>query len=103
LESRDLDRRLRTFSGGEAMRIGLARAALAGSAWLILDEPSNNLDAAGRRLLGELLDRRSGPSLIISHDRDLLETMDAIVEMTDELRVYGGGYSAYEEMVAAVD
>ncbi|MCT1766572.1 ATP-binding cassette domain-containing protein [Brevibacterium casei] len=101
LESRDLDRRLRTFSGGEAMRIGLARAALAGSAWLILDEPSNNLDAAGRRLLGELLDRRSGPSLIISHDRDLLETMDAIVEMTDELRVYGGGYSAYEEMVAA--
>ncbi|WP_453984222.1 ATP-binding cassette domain-containing protein [Brevibacterium casei] len=101
LETADLDRGLRTFSGGEAMRIGLARAAMVGPSWLILDEPSNNLDGTGRRLLRELLQRRTGPTLIISHDRDLLETVDAIVEMTDELRVYGGAYTAYEEMVAA--
>ena len=101
LDAPDLDRRLRTFSGGEAMRIGLARAAMVGTSWLILDEPSNNLDATGRSLLADLLERRTGPTLIISHDRELLETMDSIVEMTNELRVYGGGYSDYEEMVAA--
>ncbi|GAA1625783.1 ABC-F family ATP-binding cassette domain-containing protein [Brevibacterium sanguinis] len=101
LTADDLDRQAATFSGGEAMRIGLARAAMVGSAWLILDEPSNNLDAAGRALLTELLARRSGPTLVISHDRELLDSMTTIVEMTDQLRVYGGNYTAYEEMVAA--
>ncbi|MCM1012612.1 MULTISPECIES: ATP-binding cassette domain-containing protein [unclassified Brevibacterium] len=101
LTADDLDRRASTFSGGEAMRIGLARAAMVGSAWLILDEPSNNLDAAGRALLTELLARRPGPTLVISHDRELLDAMTTIVEMTDQLRVYGGNYTAYEEMVAA--
>ncbi|RBP63966.1 ATPase subunit of ABC transporter with duplicated ATPase domains [Brevibacterium sanguinis] len=101
LEPSDLDRPISTFSGGEAMRVGLARAALAGGRWLILDEPSNNLDAAGRARLTALLNARSGPTLVISHDRELLEEVDAIVEMTDELRVYGGGFSDYEDMVAA--
>lgn len=101
LTADDLDRQAATFSGGEAMRIGLARAAMVGSAWLILDEPSNNLDAAGRALLTELLARRPGPTLVISHDRELLDSMTTIVEMTDQLRVYGGNYTAYEEMVAA--
>ncbi len=101
LEAADLDRPIRTFSGGEAMRIGLARAALAGNRWLILDEPSNNLDEAGRARLLALLLARSGPTLVISHDRALLEAMDTIVEMADRLRVYGGGFSAYEEMVEA--
>ncbi|MGO1313147.1 MAG: ATP-binding cassette domain-containing protein, partial [Brevibacterium aurantiacum] len=55
LDAAALDRRLSTFSGGQAMRIGLARAALAGDRWLILDEPSNNLDEVGRRRLASLL------------------------------------------------
>lgn len=101
LAAAELDRPARTFSGGEAMRIGLARAALAGGRWLILDEPSNNLDEAGRAQLTALLQSRSSPTLVISHDRALLETMETIVEMTEQLRVYGGNFSAYEEMVAA--
>lgn len=96
-----LDRRLSTFSGGQAMRIGLARAALAGERWMILDEPSNNLDEAGRRRLISLLTERMGPSLVISHDRSLLSAVTAIVEMTDQLRIYGGDFDDYESMVAA--
>ncbi|GAA1952143.1 ABC-F family ATP-binding cassette domain-containing protein [Brevibacterium antiquum] len=101
LDAAALDRRLSTFSGGQAMRIGLARAALAGDRWLILDEPSNNLDEAGRRRLAALLQDRTGPTLVISHDRALLSTVSTIVEMTDQLRVYGGDFDDYEAMVAA--
>src|SRR5699024_5992878 len=88
LELDDLDRRLSSFSGGQATRIGLARAALVGEAWLILDEPSNNLDEDGRALLTSLLSARRGPTLVISHDRTLLSHVDAIIEMTDRVRVY---------------
>jgi ATPase subunit of ABC transporter with duplicated ATPase domains len=101
LEADDLDRQLSSFSGGQAARIGLARAALAGEDWLILDEPSNNLDSDGRRLLLSLLNARRGPTLVISHDRTLLSPVDTIVEMTDRLRVYGGNFDDYEAMVAA--
>lgn len=101
LEAEEFDRRLSTFSGGQAMRIGLARAALVRDRWLILDEPSNNLDEAGRRSLISLLEQRRGPTLVISHDRALLETVESIVEMTDVLRVYGGNLDAYESMVEA--
>src|SRR5699024_5039675 len=101
LELDDLDRRLSSFSGGQATRIGLARAALVGEAWLILDEPSNNLDEDGRALLTSLLSARRGPTLVISHDRTLLSHVDAIIEMTDRLRVYGGDFDDYEAMVAA--
>lgn len=69
--------------------------------WLILDEPSNNLDEDGRQLLSAMLTARRGPTLVISHDRTLLEHMDAIVEMTDRLRLYGGNFDDYEQMVAA--
>lgn len=101
LDAAALDRRLSTFSGGQAMRIGLARAALAGDRWLILDEPSNNLDEVGRRRLASLLRDRTGPTLVISHDRALLAEVTTIVEMTDQLRIYGGDFDDYERMVAA--
>ena len=101
LSASDLDRNLSSFSGGQATRIGLARAALVGDAWLILDEPSNNLDEDGRALLTTLLTERRGPTLVISHDRTLLTQMNSIIEMTDRLRVYGGNFDDYEAMVAA--
>ena len=97
----DLDRSLSSFSGGQATRIGLARAALVGDTWLILDEPSNNIDEDGRALLTTLLTQRRGPTLVISHDRTLLTHMSSIIEMTDRLRVYGGNFDDYEAMVAA--
>ncbi|WP_349828513.1 ATP-binding cassette domain-containing protein [Brevibacterium litoralis] len=95
-----LDRELHTLSGGQAVRVGLAAGILAGADWLVLDEPTNNLDAAGRRELFDLLAGRIGPTLVISHDLDLLRRVDTIVELTDELRVYGGNWDDYEAAVA---
>ncbi|WP_051297687.1 ATP-binding cassette domain-containing protein [Brevibacterium album] len=92
-----LDRRMSSLSGGQAMRAGLAGAVLAGAAWTILDEPTNNLDSAGRSALFSALEALRGGVLAISHDRELLERVDAVVELRHgRLRVFGGTFGEYE-------
>jgi ATPase subunit of ABC transporter with duplicated ATPase domains len=87
-----------TLSGGEAMRVALAGAWLAAADFLILDEPSNHLDRAGRLALSEQLRRWPKGLLVISHDRQLLAQMERIVELSPQgLRSYGGGYDFYAE------
>ena len=68
---------------------------------LLLDEPTNNLDRRARGLLADAVRRWRGPLILVSHDRELLETVDDIAELRDgELRVFGGTYSAYVEALA---
>lgn len=86
------------LSGGQAMRAALAGAWLADADFLILDEPSNHLDREGRRALLAQLRRWRGGLLVISHDRELLETMESIVELSPlGLQRHGGGWSFYVE------
>ncbi|MBR0796488.1 ABC-F family ATP-binding cassette domain-containing protein [Bradyrhizobium jicamae] len=87
---------LAALSGGQATRARLAALIFAQPDFLLLDEPTNNLDREGRKAVIELLaDWRQG-AIIVSHDRELLETMDAIVELTSlGARRYGGNWSAY--------
>ncbi|MGY3694629.1 ATPase subunit of ABC transporter with duplicated ATPase domains [Bradyrhizobium sp. USDA 3240] len=91
-----LDAPLATLSGGQATRARLAALSFAQPDFLLLDEPTNNLDRAGRQAVIDLLtDWRHG-AIIVSHDRELLEAMDAIVELTSlEARRYGGNWSQY--------
>lgn len=91
-----LDAPLAMLSGGQATRARLAALTFAQPDFLLLDEPTNNLDRAGRKVVIDLLaDWRHG-AIIVSHDRELLETMDAIVELTSlEARRYGGNWSQY--------
>ncbi|WP_436014891.1 ABC-F family ATP-binding cassette domain-containing protein [Phenylobacterium sp. LjRoot219] len=93
--------RLAALSGGQRTRAGLAALVFAEPDFLILDEPTNNLDADGRAAVTELLaDWRAG-ALVVSHDRALLETMDAIFELTSRGAArYGGGWSGYRERKA---
>ncbi|MBD9478031.1 ABC-F family ATP-binding cassette domain-containing protein [Pseudoxanthomonas sp. PXM02] len=85
-----------TLSGGEAMRVALAGAFLSGADVLILDEPSNHLDAAQRRHLHAQLAHWEKGLLVISHDRRLLDAMARIGELSPQgLRTYGGGYAFY--------
>jgi ATPase subunit of ABC transporter with duplicated ATPase domains len=85
-----------SLSGGEAMRVSLIAAWLSSAAFLILDEPSNHLDRANRLALQAQLQRWPHGLLVISHDRELLEQMERIVELSPlGLRSYGGGYSFY--------
>lgn len=95
-----LQRRLDTFSGGEAMALGLAAQMLRRPDVLLLDEPTNHLDRAARLRLHALLREWPGCLLVASHDRELLQGMDQIAELTpSRLRLYGGGFDFYREVV----
>lgn len=84
------------LSGGERMRVALAGAFLSGADMLILDEPSNHLDAGGRAWLAENLRQWRGAAIVVSHDRALLAQMERIVELDEQgLHAYGGNYSLY--------
>lgn len=93
-----LDRALASVSGGESTRLALAGALLRRPDLLILDEPTNDLDAPSRSKLLEMLEQHSGGLLVVSHDREVLRRVDRIVELTpDGLREYGGAYDLYRE------
>jgi ATPase subunit of ABC transporter with duplicated ATPase domains len=100
--SADLRMPLRLLSGGQRTRAAIAAVAFAEPDFLLLDEPTNNLDGEGREaLMRWLMEWRAG-ALVISHDRRLLESMDAIVELTSlGATRYGGGWSVYRERKAA--
>ncbi|UPT62950.1 MAG: ATP-binding cassette domain-containing protein [Hyphomonadaceae bacterium JAD_PAG50586_4] len=100
--------KLSTLSGGQRTRAALAALVFAEPDFLILDEPTNNLDRDGRAaVIAQLAEWRAG-AIVVSHDRELLDAMDAIVEMTSlGAKRYGGGWSAYRarkatELAAAV-
>ena len=87
---------LAALAGGQRTRAGLAALVFAEPDLLILDEPTNNLDAEGRAAVAELLAGWRAGAIVVSHDRELLEQMDAIVELTAlGAARYGGGWSAY--------
>ena len=93
-----LERDASTLSGGEATRIALAGARLARSEITLLDEPTNNLDTRTRRWLYDALDCWDGPLIVVSHDRDLLERVDALVDLDPRGAVsFGGTFSQYRE------
>jgi ATPase subunit of ABC transporter with duplicated ATPase domains len=87
------------LSGGQAMRVALLGAQLSQADFLILDEPSNHLDAASRSALAQQLQQWRSGLLLISHDRVLLEVMDSVAELTPSaITIYGGNYSFYREV-----
>jgi ATPase subunit of ABC transporter with duplicated ATPase domains len=92
----DADTPAARLSGGEAMRVALSGAWLAQADLLVLDEPTNHLDSINRAVLREKLQQWRGGLIVVSHDRELLEAMERIVELsTLGLHSYGGGYSFY--------
>jgi ATP-binding cassette subfamily F protein 3 len=84
------------------MRLALAQALMCRSDLLLLDEPTNHLDLDAVIWLEGWLRAYPGTLLLISHDRDFLDsTVDRICHMERrELKVYAGGYSAFERQRA---
>lgn len=87
-----------SFSGGWRMRLNLAQALMCRSDLLLLDEPTNHLDLEAVLWLEDWLTRYPGTLLLISHDRDFLDTVTShIAEVaTGKITLYTGGYSDYE-------
>lgn len=97
----DPQRPLATLSGGQRTRLSLAALLLADPDMILLDEPTNNLDAEGRAAVAGVLARWRGGAIVVSHDRELLRQMDAIVELTTlGARTYGGNWDHYAERKA---
>jgi ATP-binding cassette subfamily F protein 3 len=91
-----------SFSGGWRMRLNLAQALMCRSDVLLLDEPTNHLDLDAVIWLQDWLCRYPGTLLLISHDRDFLDSItDHIIHIEQNKAViYTGNYSAFEKMRA---
>jgi len=91
-----------SFSGGWRMRLNLAQALMCRSDVLLLDEPTNHLDLDAVLWLQDWLGHYTGTLLLISHDRDFLDTItDHIVHIEQgQAEIYTGNYSAFERMRA---
>jgi ATP-binding cassette subfamily F protein uup len=86
------------LSGGEKKRLQLMSILMKNPNFLILDEPTNDLDIDTLNVLEEFLTNYSGVLMIVSHDRYLLDKLTEqlfIVEEKGHVRIYNGNYSSY--------
>ena len=96
-------RNMSSFSGGEAVIAALASLMVSDPEFILLDEPTNNLDSVAKAQLFTALEALPCPALIISHDRDLLERVNVIAELHADrqglahLRLFEGNYSTYRQ------
>ena len=87
------------LSGGQAAKVALAAIRLARFDITLLDEPTNDLDFEGLARLEEMVARRRGGMVIVSHDRAFLDgTVTDVLELDEHTRrgrSYGGGWASY--------
>src|ERR1700685_3852000 len=96
--AQDHIRACREFSGGWRMRVALAAILFSAPDLLLLDEPTNYLDLEGTLWLVAYLRRYAAMILIISHDRDLLDSVADHILHLDHLKLtlWRGNYSSFE-------
>ncbi|MCX6543747.1 MAG: ABC-F family ATP-binding cassette domain-containing protein [Acidobacteria bacterium] len=100
----DIDKRIRSLSGGEKTRLVMARMLLNPPNFLVLDEPTNHLDLATKEMLVEALKDFDGTMLFVSHDRTFLRGLsNRVLELGGESghdthpHLYPGSYVEYVE------
>jgi ATPase subunit of ABC transporter with duplicated ATPase domains len=98
----DVDKKIRSLSGGEKSRLAMARMLYYPPNFLVLDEPTNHLDLATKEMLVEALKDFEGTMIFVSHDRTFLRGLGTrVLELGGESgrdrtpRVYPGSYIEY--------
>nr|WP_307775744.1 ABC-F family ATP-binding cassette domain-containing protein [uncultured Cetobacterium sp.] len=95
--SDDVDKKIKTLSGGEKARVAFMKLLLAKPNFLILDEPTNHLDIYSREILEEALEDYDGTMLVVSHDRYFLESVvNNVYEIIKNgSKLFKGDYEEY--------
>jgi ATPase subunit of ABC transporter with duplicated ATPase domains len=98
----DVDKKIRSLSGGEKTRLVMARMLLNPPNFLVLDEPTNHLDLATKEMLIDALEDFDGTMLFVSHDRAFLRALsNRVLELGGETgrerdpHLYPGSYVEY--------
>jgi ATPase subunit of ABC transporter with duplicated ATPase domains len=98
----DVDKKIRSLSGGEKTRLVIARMLLDPPNFLVLDEPTNHLDLFTKEMLIDALKDFEGTMIFVSHDRSFLRALsNRVIELGGESGVdaephlYPGSYVEY--------
>jgi ATPase subunit of ABC transporter with duplicated ATPase domains len=98
----EIDKKIRSLSGGEKSRLAMARMLYNPPNFLVLDEPTNHLDMATREMLIDALKNFEGTMIFVSHDRTFLRGLGTrVLELGGESgrdrapRIYPGSYIEY--------
>lgn len=99
LATLDISRKIKTLSGGQQTRLGLAVLLSRQPNLLLLDEPTNNLDSEGLAWLTGFIHSFSGAILLTSHDRAFLDSVATrtLVLEAGDINQYGGNYSFFQQ------
>ncbi len=99
IKNEEVYKRVSNISGGEKVKASLAKVILSNTNMLILDEPTNFLDIEGIEALEKMLKSYCGTVLIVSHDKDFVNSIadNVIIIKNSELIEQEGNYSSYLE------
>ena len=92
------------LSGGEKKRLHLMKVLMQNPNFLILDEPTNDLDIDTLNVLEEFLENFPGILMLVSHDRYLLDKMSDqlfIMEGNGKVKIFNGNYSEHRNSIEA--
>ena len=101
MEQEKAEQKIATLSGWERSKVALAKMLLAHPDIVVMDEPTNHLDLTSKDAIKEMLSGFNGVSIIVSHDRDFLEsTCDLLRVIRDEkLTVFHSLDRGFEEIL----
>lgn len=98
LNNLDLEQKMEFLSGGQKTKVFLAGISIHQPELVLMDEPSNHLDIAGRQLLYDFIQSSKSTMIVVSHDRRLLNLLASIYELSKRgIVVYGGNYDFYAQ------
>lgn len=90
ISNEKMDQKIGTLSGGERAKVALTKMLLNKPDIIVMDEPTNHLDIDSKEVIKEMLEGFDGVSIIVSHDRDFLESVSNILRVLHQgkLEIY---------------